>query len=233
MKHWMKCITLILCLFCLCGCSVVYNLDLTEDNLKEQAIVSGAGTDDPDFQRLTAYPLTTSIDASCFLDYDSLEGAEVKEPGVKYYDVESDDKETKLSTRFKKYNYQDSRIANNLFNSMNVNNYDQMFSIYGFNGLLAFDLYPELEKVTVNITVDKKVVEHDADKVSGNTYTWFFDRKTKKSKTLYIEVDPQKEKTSDGSLIKNNIVLIILLVLALLAGMIYLIRKYYTNNKSV
>ena len=233
MKHWIKYLSLIFCLFCLCGCSVVYNLELTDNDLKEQAIISGAGIEDATLQKLTVYPLPVNIDVSCFLDYDSLEDAKEKDPGVQYYDVESDEKELKLSTGLKKHTYQNSRIANNLFNSMNVNNYDQMFSIYGFNGLLAFDLYPELEKVTVNITVDKKVVEHDADKVSGNTYTWVFDRKTDDKKTLYIEVNPQNKATGSGGLLKNNIVLIIILVLAFVVGIVYLIRKYYANNKGV
>ena len=212
-----KVFMLILLMVFMTGCSATYNLELKNGYVKENFKATGVSSEET--KNFINNPISVSVKDPCFLDYD-VDGIkeDAKEvEGIRYYDVSHRGDTIELSSRLPFHQYKDSRLANVLFNKMNINNYSDLKTIYGFDGLLVFKMFPTLDKLTVNITVDKKVTDHNADKVSDNTYTWYFDKNTDDNKTLLLEMDNKKaEKNSGfGSFIKNNILLILILEIRL------------------
>lgn len=197
MKKVFKIIVFIFMIVFMTGCSATYNVTIEDSTIVEDLTVEN----DFSSNQIKAYienVVPVSINVGCFIDYDQDDIKNTERiPTVNYYDITSK-KDTELNATSTVYlnEYKNSRIANSLFNKININNYEDKISIYGFNGLVAFDLNPELESVTVNITVkDKKVITNDADKVNNNTYTWIFNRSTNNSKTLYLEMERIKQQT--------------------------------------
>lgn len=234
---YIKILLFALCLFIINGCTAVYNVNLTVDDINEELTVTGKGITDEYKKTYTTYPLSVNMNNGCFIDYDTLEGVSTtKETDVNYYNVKEIEKGLSFNARMKKYSYQDARIANSFFNKMHFNNYEHLVSFYGYDGIMAFKEYPDLEEVTINITVDKAVTDHDADEVNGNTYTWKFDRNTGDDKTLYLEMDKTKKAISGsntgglGEFIKNNIVLVIFIII-IIALLVILGYRIYRNKK--
>ena len=92
------------------------------------------------------------------------------------------------------------------------------------NGLLYFNDYDQLDEVRINIKTNYFVESNNADKVNGNTYTWVFNKDSKKSIEMTIDTD------SNGVVSSNNLVLI-LSVAIVAAILVFLALKSRDNNK--
>ena len=78
------------------------------------------------------------------------------------------------------------------------------------------------DEIEINIKTKNKVIEHNADKVSGNVYTWYINEGNKDNINIEIKVS------------KTNIVSTIVIygALALIAIIVmFLIIKFYQKNK--
>ena len=231
-----KTVVLIFSVFILSGCTATYDLVLNEDgDLQDKLVIKSDMLSSTNTSLYTKHPMPTSLDVGCVLDYDTydLENAEEKQENIDYYDVKYDNDNKMLSFESKNSIdlYQNTRIANLLFNNIHVNNYNDMISIYGYNGLIAFLSYPELEQVIVNIKTLGNVVSHNADKVIGNKYTWYFDKNTSDTKDLYLEIKKEDEKNvveTKKTGINSSYVLIgvfFALIIAIVIMKIYQSRK--------
>ena len=191
MKKYIKLTLLVFIAVFLTGCKAKYNIEINDDEISENLSINNANFTDDQINAYTNNPVPVDINDSSFLDYDSdSNNNSVKEEGVNYYNIKFQNQSQaniKATMTVKQLN--DSRIANSLFNNIHVNNYENVISIYGYNGLQAFISNPELEAVSVNIKVnDMKVTSNDADEVNNNVYSWYFTKDTNSDKTLYIEM---------------------------------------------
>lgn len=87
----------------------------------------------------------------------------------------------------------------------------------------CFDMYPNLESITVNVKTNHKVVSHNADQVSDGKYVWEIDKNNAEGKTLQIILSEDTVFTLNWGLIFGigGVILVI--------GLIYLVIK----NKSI
>lgn len=202
MKKIIKIIVFVFLIVFMTGCNATYNVTIEENKITDSLTVESNFSSNQ-IKAYTENAVPVSINVGCFIDYDqdNIENKE-KVPGVNYYSITSkNNMELNATSNMYINEYEKSRIANSLFNNININNYEDKISIYGFNGLSAFTLNPDLESVTVNITVkDKKVIINDADQINGNTYTWNFNRNTNNSKTLYLEMKNIQKKAPKNEL---------------------------------
>lgn len=209
MKKYIKIFIAILCLYVLTGCSATYKVNVKNKNITDELMIENESLTKEQIDAFTKNLIPISVNNACFLDYDNASEYDTKKlKGVKYYSVTSPNEKTlKFKSKVTPKEYNDMRIARYLFNNFNVNSYPDMFSIYGYDGITAFDNYPELDDVNIEIIVDKKVVKHNADKVDGNKYIWNFNRDSKSDKTLYIETNPTKSANSNARFTMLAIVL--------------------------
>lgn len=178
-------------LFLLCGCTAEVNLEIEGNSINESVDIIV-------FQNNN---LTKDQIKAGFRNYVPIYSSDVivdtnpdeAVSGVDYYTKKEDD----LGTGFKinySYNfalnkYKDARTVKEGFRSSNIqvnrNNETVLLSTDN-NGLLYFEQYPDLEKVTINIKSDYPVKENNADVVNNNIYTWNFSRGDKKNIYMYL-----------------------------------------------
>lgn len=101
--------------------------------------------------------------------------------------------------------------------------------------------FPHIDKINLNITLPVRAEEDNSDNVSGNTYTWVYDKETNKSKSIYLKVNKseminQEKKDKENEKSKKTFSLvkmigIILTIILLLIITFYTLYKKYKNNK--
>ncbi len=65
----------------------------------------------------------------------------------------------------------------------------------------CFDIYPNLESITVNLKTNHKVVSHNADKESNGKYTWEINKNNATKKTMQIILSEDTVFTMNWGLI--------------------------------
>lgn len=163
-----------------------------------------------------------------------------------------DKQDTTVLGRFRLLNNKNDNPLN-AFVSYNINDYDYDYSLYicydnqnitYSNNILkietsnyfnCFDKYSILDDVNINVTTGYKVLENNADKVDGNTYTWNISKTNKKGIKLVLDttVDEIEEKEIKKEKINKNLIFIIIGILVLLgfSTVIYVYIKSNKNNK--
>jgi hypothetical protein len=100
---------------------------------------------------------------------------------------------------FKFNKYKNARSIQSAFRSSQVQ-YDpyekQMLITTYASGMTLFKDNAQLSQVKINITTTYNVMEHNADSVNGNTYTWVFNKNTKKG--VYMLMEDREGKSVGG-----------------------------------
>ena len=225
---------LILIIFMMCGCTAEVNLDISDNKIKESVDIT--------FYQDAIY--TKDIIKASFRNYipiyarDVIVDAEEDRPfpNTKYYEKTETDLGNgyrfNYSYDFNINEYEEARTIKDGFRSYNVS-VDQDNGNISIstdnNGLLYFDDYPLLEEVKINIRTNYLVEENNADSVNGNTYTWIFDKDTKKSINMLINTSTNNNSANIG--IENVIFPIICIVLFVFVVLLILFQKNNKNNK--
>jgi len=196
----MKNIRLLLLLFCLCfltGCTAEYNLEITSSQFKESTTIS---MNQSEFQKFTS----DSNNQYFNMYYDdendqASEGTQKPLPNVKYYDYDSNS-----SSRFVKfsgnYSYADFRRSTAVtrgFSSVKVIEREDELHIKTSEGFTF--LYDQLTSVVVRVTSPYKVMNSNADSVSGNTLIWNITKSNADNKSILIDYSTKKETTPSTS----------------------------------
>ena len=226
------------CVLFLSGCTATYELDITGNQFKETIYIDDLNLSSSDIQIFTTNPMPVDYRETCYLDYDRLvKPNEIeKENGVNYYDVKENNNGLIATANINIKEYKYSRPLNYAFVNMNVNNYDDYISIYGFDGPAIFNMYNNLDSFKVVIRTDKEVTEHNADKKNDNEYIWEFTPEDE-TKELYIEMDSTKvttekenEKEKKLQIFVAASVFGVIIAIAIIISVIMAI-KHHHNNK--
>ena len=224
-----KCLILILITFLMCGCTASVNLEITDSEVKENVEIT--------FYQNAIYP--KDVIKTSFRNYipiyesDSIIDAEPDLPSLDiiYYEKE----ETDLGNGYRfnyKYDfdildYNNARTIKEGFRSYNVSKENGIISLETDDkGILYFDDYPLLEEVRVNIKTDYFVLENNADSINGNTYTWVFNKDSKKSINMSIDTTRDANYSVIDGLIPIVIIVAIILIIVL-----FLVFRNKNNNK--
>lgn len=222
-------ILLILPILIVTGCSNEYNLTFVDDELNEEIISTIYSSD---------IPTLTADDIKFGLELDDpvtpfIEMDQYPFPGnekIKYdKTVEKNGSKTTVTLKhsYTVKEYREGTVLNNCFSEGGIGEDDEnyYFSIIGkfycmYNG-----------DVLVNFTTDKKVVSHNADSVSGNTYTWKINEENYKNVNINIQLS---KGVAEAKRTRANMLLMIIGLIILLIGLIvYMkIRKNQKNNNT-
>lgn len=163
-----------------------------------------------------------------------------------------DKQDTTVLGRFRLLNNKNDNPLN-AFVSYNINDYDYDYSLYicydnqnitYSNNILkietsnyfnCFDKYSIIDDVNINVTTGYKVLENNADKVDGNTYTWNITKSNKKGIKLTLDttVDEIQEEEKQKEKLNKNLIFIIIgtLVLSAFGTVFFVFIKSNKNNK--
>ena len=121
------------------------------------------------------------------------------------------------------------------YDNQNISYSNNNLKIETSNYFNCFDKYNMLDEVNINVTTGYKVLETNADKIDGNTYTWNITKSNKKGIKLVLDttVDEIEEKEIKKEQINKNLIFIIIGILVLLgfSTIIYVYIKSNKNNK--
>lgn len=98
-----------------------------------------------------------------------------------------------------------------------------------------------VEKVRVSVELPISADEHNADNVSGTTYTWLFDEDSRNDKSIVLKIsknqleknkkDVERKQKNKEVYDKIKIVTVILLVFVIISTTCFILYKKYRSNK--
>ena len=228
-----KILTLILIIFMVSGCSVEVNLDISYNKIKESN----------DITVLENAIYTKEILRTSFRDYIPIYASDLivdTVPDQPFSDVLYYNKNTTDLGNGYRFNYSydfdidkygSARTIKEGFRDYSYSYRNDIISLSTDNeGLIYFDEYPLLEEVTVNIKTDYLVEENNADSVDGNTYTWVFNKDSKKSIDIVIDTSKSGDRVLGIVNVSTVITIGVVIGIVLVILVILLIRNK-KNNK--
>ena len=244
MSNIKKLLFVFLIIFLLTGCEAVYNIEINDNNYvkdelivfdSEDAIVTGLNKKYKDLFDGIFNTLNLPID-----DTDTgFTERSTKLPGHEYYEKEIYSEGNNYGIRYY-YHY-----LNNTYGKspIFIPFYHYSIDINGTGAILdsgeaakcyIYEKEPLLDKLTINVKTNYKVVNNNADSVNNNIYTWVLTRDNYKSKNIHIEIDKSvklvNKEDSDRSDLITNIILIGVGIV-LFASIIVTIIKVKKSNK--
>ena len=228
-----KILTLILLIFMISGCSVEVNLDISDNKIKE--------SNDITIYQNAIY--TKEILRTSFRDYIPIYASDLivdTVPDQPFSDVLYYNKKTTDLGNGYRFNYSydfdidkygDARTIKDGFRDYSYSYRNDIISLSTDNeGLIYFNDYPLLEEVTVNIKTDYLVEENNADSVNGNTYTWVFNKDSKKSIDIVIDTSKSGDRVLGIVNVSTVITIGVVIGIVLIILVLLLIRNR-KNNK--
>jgi len=95
----------------------------------------------------------------------------------------------------------------------------------------CFEHYKDLDKVTVMIKSNHKLIETNADKVDGYKYYWTIEKETKDDEKILLKLDSNKFVFNyEGSFVKK--VLTIVGIIAIISLIGFITYKYFTKRSN-
>lgn len=181
------------------GCTCQYNLKISDNTFSETIYLVGSTTEESnDLNNTWSIPVYKDANYSGDrdTDYTSAKGI---------YDYTFSNNTLKFTHDFKRGDFASSTAVSTCYKTFTMTNY-QGNDILSTNSVAdCFDAYPYLTSININVTLDKKVISHDADSVNGNTYTWKLNRSNYKNKAVnLIYEQTSKNKETEGNKDTDN-----------------------------
>ena len=187
----------ILCLLflLLTGCKFEYNLNITSDAIEEDniAYIRGASKDNVEeevYKIVEKYSGPTNelgMYNSSVVNKDGLFGVD-------------------FSSTYNYDSYQNSPSFSLCYDSYKIVHDDSNNSIViSTNGdFKCFDMFEELEELTINVATDYNVISSNADKNDNNVYTWYIKRGNIKNKSINIEISAINDSSNNDNNKRDN-----------------------------
>ena len=230
-----KKILIFIYLLLLTGCTVNYNIDISDNKIKESSnyYYENRMYDSNDHN---------AIFLETFEDFDNLSDIYLafnENFEDKYYKKEmihdSNGDGINLKYTYDFNNYGNSFLFNIFDDSNYVNNDGQI--VIDVEEINLYDLYDyftlldeNVSSLNINIKTNFKVLENNADSVKGNTYTWNINADSSNDKSLYIKiqkVDSKNEKINYTIIF----VIITILLIIVIALVFYILKKKKENDE--
>ena len=180
----------VLLLFC-SGCSAEYNLNIDKDD-KIKEIITLSAEDGNDIEKIQNYQVYLPIDNNA----DDASVFQNKLNGVSYYDQKKSTSYDKLKFSYLHNfdTFQRDYITNSSYEYVTITKDDNQLILSTSRINKAFEIYSNLNFVTINITSRYKLVDTNADTHSKYKYTWVIDRENYNNKYLYLALDTSNRK---------------------------------------
>ncbi len=202
---------LILILFLFTGCDVIYDIQIKDKKIEESLTIESMNinnyNEELNKKRYSLYSQSNSSNPYEQTDdsYATYDIFKVGDNGLKYlYKYNS--------------NYNDSNIANSCYQFFSVDTKENEVSILTGNKFYCFDVYEELDSVTININSNYKVIQSNADKIVGKKHTWYITRENASNKPIIFVYDKSKKNMTIMQYLMDNVPLVVVVGTTLMLG---------------
>ena len=200
----------IIILILITGCSVEYNLNIDSSFSEHTVYIPESSEEMIDG---TQYRLPALFSESR-LTYDN---SNLKE--IKYYNIKTlKDNKFSFNCVYDDNQLNDSNIANSCYQFFSVDAKENEVSILTGNKFYCFDVYEELDSVTININSNYKVIQSNADKIVGKKHTWYITRENASNKPIIFVYDKSKKNMTIMQYLIDNVPLVVVVGTTLMLG---------------
>jgi hypothetical protein len=214
-KRNLKIFIIICFMFLLCGCSVNYNLEITDDNKFIEKVSIDADSEEELHETIestnkTLYETFLELKDSYVQAYsnahiNNYEEDTVKQDGVEYYNKSYSSNKMAYNYTFKNHNdFKYSYIANYCKPSLKIISTSSNVTL----STSSFDCindYETLNNIVIKITTNKRVISNNADEVNKNTYIWNITKDNYKTKKINFKYSlTNVSDNSNGNNDPNN-----------------------------
>ena len=219
-----KILLLFICVFLITGCDVNYSVTINEDETFDEKITM-------------SFVKTTSDGNNLKIAEDNKTPISVSPNENKFYNSEIIDKgntyDMVYSYKHDINSVKQAYFIANCYPKLNITNSDEEIMINTGNGFACFigDDGLRADSMTINLTTELKVLDNNADKINGNTYTWIVNENNYLDKSVYFRL--QKKPNLDVD--KNNasyLMAIVVLSIVIVGFLIYLFVRYKKNRNN-
>lgn len=230
-------ILLIILLLLTTGCTCEYNLNITGNKYSEEVIIT-ANTSEEINNINNEWKIPVDKEEYDYLGGDPSTTATASGDTYKY-NISAN--KLTLNYDFTRTSLNNSTAISNCYSQATIQSYKDSTIISTSDKVLCFSNYPSLTNLKINITTTKPVKNHNADKVSGNTYTWIITKNNANNKPVNMVINngesssstnpSSSSSSSQTNTNKNDYTLYIfcgILLIVLLFG--YFIFKKIKNN---
>lgn len=218
-----KVVFLVFFLAMLSGCSVQYNLEFKDYKLTEQIHIVLEGLD----------YRTDKIDYLKNFKFLAISKGRDQVEYQKNFNDQNGKFVASYNYEYKIEDFYKNNVLNHCYDSFSLvedNDYYLLSTGKTFNCLSVE--YQPVDEYVINITTNHKVLEHNADKVSNNKYSWIIDNNDNEAyatKPIMIKFSKEIDK---GILDNAAVTIIAILVTILIIGGIIFLIAYYKNKQA-
>lgn len=221
-----KLILLLVLIFLFTGCSATYELEVYNNKFKENVSINNYDPKSWDTVLSTGFSYKRQImdnlkyPLPAFSDTTVDENDWIRLDGEEYYETKLISSKNNLGLSWN-YNFNDTNYSRAKLPSMAY----QYFTFTTSNEntwilstdakLKSFEEYSNLEKLTIKIKTNHKVINHNADKVEGTTYTWNILRENQNKKRVQIELSKEEKVFNYENEIVNTVGIVVAVVLGI------------------
>lgn len=203
----------------LCGCTAQYNLEIKNDEFRENIKINFDSNDKGAYEYFSDNKFYAIMDGiSNFKEYKKeSKNKENIEFSYTYEGVEFN-KATSLSSCFKAYNVIDE---------------DGYYIISTSKGLTCAteENTVLLDNLDVVIKTNHIVKDNNADEVDGYVYTWHFDENNYDEKSIYIELDKDKFVFNYENEFIKRILLYVSILVVVASITIFVVKKFKRDRQ--
>lgn len=217
-----KKLLLFVILLFLSGCEVNYHLDFTDEQLKEDVQFTIPNSKEKEIQyleKVSAYAIFDGMGKALYNTNFS--------KGIKNYNA-TFDYTYKLEDLGRAY------YINQCFDAVNFAKHDNQYVLLTSTGFkcMLFDYY-KIDNLTVTITTNHKVIEHNADIKKGNSYTWKINDQNANDVKISMIFGQVKKRTILDIIMENILAIAIIggVVLAIGIAILIIVMKAKKNNE--
>lgn len=187
------------------GCTSEYNLTINDNSYHEEIILTSSSSSElADFNKDWQIPVdkddynSINVDPSTQVEIDNPYKYNLSGNNLTFYN------DTTIS------GIASSTAISSCFNQVTIKNYQDTIIISTSSKVTCFDKYSGLTSIKVSITLDKPVKNHNADSVSGTTYTWNINKDNYQDKAINMVImneqteNPIKSNSSSNETVKKE-----------------------------
>lgn len=205
---------LLLLIFLTCGCTVNYDLNITDEGFSENILIKSETFDESENLKNDPWPYKAH-----YTDLDAGEEPEKLE-GVDYYLDETTLNENnfyqkKLSYNFNKKDFNDDFMIKNCYEKFYYDESNKEIALSTSQKVLCMENY-NIDNININIKVPYNVTAHNADSIKGNTYTWTINKDNYQNRSIILSYEknditenkPDNEKEEEKTPLKSRVGLV-------------------------
>ena len=185
-------IIIIILLIFTTGCTCEYNLTIDNNNYQEEVRIIAENENE-----ISNYNLEWKIPTDKEENNYGGDPSTVPEYSSDLYEYKLVNNILTFNYNFNKDNYSNSSAVSTCYDTFTVIDYNNATIISTNSKASAFNKYPNLNNITVNIKVDKEVIDHNADRVNGNTYTWYIYKNNADNKSINLTLSNSSNTIDD------------------------------------